>query len=219
MDIRWRDAPGRAAEVLGTEGFKSLFFRALGQTVYRRLLLIERDLAAPEAGEFCRLPDVEARQVGPEDIDAHRAFLPDVSRDSLERRLEGGDIGVAVWHAGRIVNVGWAALGRCHIGYVRLYADLSPGVAYLYDIFTAPEYRGLRLTAARWATMERLLRERGVRIEIGAVSPENTPVLRSSERAGFRAVGRVGWWGVGPWRRPFLRYEGDAPPVRLVGTS
>lgn len=216
MDVRWQDAPGRALEILRTGGPRALLFRALGETVYRRLLLIERRLAEPEPGRFCRLDNVETRRIEPADFEAHQALMPEVSRESFDSRLERGHVGVGVWHEGRMVNAGWAGIGRCRVGYVGLWIDLPPRVAYLYDTLTAPEYRGMRLTSARWKTMELLLREAGVAVELGAVSPENTSVLRSSERAGFRIVGRIGWWRITGRKRPFLEYEGVAPGIRLV---
>ena len=214
MALAWRDVPRRTAEVLRTEGPRSLFFKVLGELGYRRLLLIERDLAAPPAGEFCRLPGAEARRIEPEDADAYLAFHTSLPREWFRERFQKGHIGVAVWHEGRIVNAGWAALHECRISYLRTRIELEPDAAYIYDVYTVPEHRGQRLTAARWKLLERLLREAGARVEIGAVSPENTSILRSSERAGFRIAGRIGYCGVGPWRRWFLRYDGK-PRVRL----
>ena len=215
MQGGWSSAFARAAEVFRTEGARSLYFKVLGETVYRRLRLLEKEVSALPAAGLCQL-DVACRQLEPEEVGAYLQFRPGSEREETLRRLSAGHLCTAVWHEGSIIHAGWAGLGRCWIEYLDIYVDMSPDAAYVYEVWTAPEYRGRRVSSARWEHMGAWLLERGVRWEVGAVWPENQAVLRSSARGGYRNVGMIGYWGVGPLRWNFCRYDGAEPTIRLA---
>ncbi len=216
MQGGWFQAPARAVEVLRGEGPRSLYFKVLGETVYRRLRLIERDISENAPPSPCKLA-VECRRLEPGDVEAYLRFRPEASRDETLWRLEAGHLCVAVWRGREIIHAGWAGLGRCWIEYLDLHVEMAPDAAYVYEVWTAPEYRGQRVSSARWAEMNAGLLAQGVRREIGAVWPENYSVIRSAARGGYRSVGLVGYWGAGGLRWTFCRYSGSgAAPIRLA---
>jgi GNAT superfamily N-acetyltransferase len=216
MRGHWLHAPARAAEVLRAEGPRSLYFKTLGETVYRRLRLIERSISGPPPPVSCDL-DVECRPLLPSEADAYLRFRPDSSREDILCRLEEGRLCAAVWHEGAIIHAGWAGLGRCWIEYLDMLVGLASDTAYVYEVFTAPEHRGKRVSSVRWGLMKQWLLDRGVHREVAATWPENRAIARSVERGGYAAVGWIGWWGLGPLRRTFCRYSGAGPaPVWLA---
>src|SRR3954466_2294278 len=52
----WQEIQRRAAEVLRQEGLRSLWFKLLGETVYRRAVLMERLFAQPVTVLPSRVP-------------------------------------------------------------------------------------------------------------------------------------------------------------------
>lgn len=77
---------------------------------------------------------------------AHMADIEEVRpgySHTAERYLDGGDIGLGVWHGKDLAGLIWTAIntspsprdiGGCY--------DLYPNVAYMHAAWTNPEYRG-----------------------------------------------------------------------------
>jgi SAM-dependent methyltransferase len=212
----WSQILKRAAQVLREEGAKSLFFKVLGETVYRRLALLERPLDQPAALIAPRLPVTMGLL---DDPDEYRAFRPDVSRDEVCRRLSAGYFCFVARYQGRIVAALWSASGQAHIDYLDCEFPLSPGEVYLYEALAAPECRGQNVTPAlgMWAMQH--MGRMGYRRAIGAVMPENKLGLRLCEKAGLQPFGRIGYWKIGPWRRDFCRTNPGRQPLAAHGPA
>ena len=204
--------PARAAEVLREEGLRSLYFKILGETAYRRLELWELRLGESIPTDCCTL-DVECRLLEPGDVDAYLELKPERSRAETLDRLERGWLCCAVWHQRRIVHSGWVGFGRCRVEYLDLEIEAAEGVAYLFEAFTAPGLRGSRLASARLAFWDAVLPARGIHKAVGAQWPENAAITKSSTLSGMRPIGRIGRWKVGGLRRDFCWYRtsGDRP--------
>jgi GNAT superfamily N-acetyltransferase len=98
-----------------------------------------------------------------EDLDAYRRFRPDQSSDAVRARLARGDVCLATWHAGRIVQGMWVSMGRAHLPDLRCDLYLPPGTAYVRDVYTLPAYRGRGLASSAAARRLRSYPERGFR--------------------------------------------------------
>jgi RimJ/RimL family protein N-acetyltransferase len=198
---RWTPAAAarRALEVVRTEGPRSLLFRTLAETVYRRLLIFELELGRqptppPAASELSfgwlgesRLRDYERLRPGHE----HQA----------RARLHAGDRCFATWLDGELVAVRWLATGSATVEYLDLVFPLEDGDVYHYDSFTSPRHRRRGLSVASQARLTEALRSEGRRRIVRAVLPENRAAVRDAEKAGFRRAGRIGFVRAGPWRR------------------
>jgi len=204
VDTIWRE-----------EGLRSLWFKVLGETVYRRLILIERDPGLNPAKSHCLLEDAKCRALEPGEIDAYCGLQPKADPAEVLRRLQAGHQCFAVWKDDRVINAGWVGTGRCRIDYLDLDVELSSDTGYLYEVFTAPEFRGNRVSSARFAYQNAVLSAQGYRRTIAAIWPENPSVARSAARASFREIGMVGYLGAGPLKRGFCRYDGSTPAIRL----
>ncbi len=207
----------RTLEVLREEGPRSLLFKALGETVYRRLWIIEREPGKTALVDQCRL-GVECRPLEASQIEAYLRLRPEARAAEIAQRLEAGHNCFAVWLGDRIVNARWIGAGRCRIEYLDFDVELSPDAVYLYETFTAADLRGRRVTSAGVAYLDAWLRRNGVRRMLAAIGPENQAVFRSAERGGFRRAGKVGYVGVGAARYRFCRYQGSARPIRVAGS-
>ena len=195
----------RMREVVRAEGYRSLWFKILGETVYRRVLLVERSLAEP-------IPTIEPlapTTVGlldAADLDAYLAFRPDTSRDELARRLAAGDVCFVARQAGRIIAVTWAATERGWTRYLGCQIALGPDEVYTYDWLTAPAFRKHHVASQLTVACLRYFRERGYRRMIYAMAPEKYNQRRGQTGTGFRAYCMLGYVRIGPYRWRFTRH-------------
>lgn len=205
MSRSWRQILQRTVEVLRTEGPRSLWFKILGETVYRRALLVEcyLDTVPPERIQarepvvFDRLQEAE--------VDEYVALRPKTDRAEVRRRLAAGQWCFTGRYEGRLVHVCWVARDRAWIDYLHREIRLAPDEAYLYQAFTAPDMRGQNISPARGRYVQHTLREMGYRRLLAVIMPENKPALRPVEKVGYRFAGTLGYVQIGPWRRHFGR--------------
>jgi GNAT superfamily N-acetyltransferase len=211
----WRSALTRAADVLRGEGARRLLLRILAETVYRRMILLERLLDDPVTEVKPGLP-VVVDLLKPSEVDEFMEFHPLAGPSEVSRRLEAGHLCFAARHEGRLVGASWVYTGQAWwVGYLACSMRLATDEAYLYHTYTSPSYRGQRISAARDAAQVRYLRNDGYRRVLALVPPWNKPSLRALEKAGWKPLGVMGYVKLGPWRRHFCRVTGgsSAPVV------
>jgi GNAT superfamily N-acetyltransferase len=203
---RWTPgaALARAAEVMREEGPRALTVAVLGETVYRRLALVERDLAAP-AGRI--RADLQFGFLDEGGLDGYDRLRPGQGPQAAAR-LAAGHRCFATWLNGKLAAVRWLASGSAHIDYLDLRLTLAPGEIYHYDMFTDPSLRRRGISASSQEALFLILREEGYLRIVRAILPENRAAVRDAESTGYRIVGRVGYVRVGSWRRTFRRASG-----------
>jgi L-amino acid N-acyltransferase YncA len=199
----------RAIEVLRDEGVKSLWFRILGETVYRRVVLMERLLHEPIAEMTARLP-VVIDLLKDTEADEYAGFRPGVDPSEIRRRLAAGQWAFVARHEGYIVHAGWAVAEQAWIDYLACQIGLAADEVYQYESFTAPDFRGKNCAAVRVAEMMRYFRDAGYWRMVAVVMPENTPAFRPMEKMGYRPFGVMGYVKIGRWRRNFCRVSRNA---------
>jgi GNAT superfamily N-acetyltransferase len=187
-----------------------LWFRGLARLrLYRALVLTERRLAEP-------LPDLPVpagltvRRLTPDDVTAYAAFRPEQGRSECDRRLAEGQWCFATWRGAEIVSAAWGVGLWARIEYLEWKIQLGPDEVYSYDLYTAPDLRGSGLTAATRVPHLRYLREQGYRRALATLGPQNRPAATLQDAIGFRAIGWIGYVGLGPWRRSFCRMRPGA---------
>src|SRR5712691_6215953 len=86
---RWkvRVALERAKEVLREEGVRSLWFKLLGETVYRRLLLLERPLQDAIPAVTARVP-VEISLLQKSEIAEYVEYRAETDVSEVQARLD-----------------------------------------------------------------------------------------------------------------------------------
>jgi SAM-dependent methyltransferase/GNAT superfamily N-acetyltransferase len=203
-------------EILRDEGARALCFSILADTVYRRLVLMDRRLDQPIPDVAVSAPIV-VELLGPAHVDEYRCLRADIEPAEFRRRLALGHWCFAVRHGDRLVHAGWAAAHHARIDFLDTELTLAPGEVYQYDSFTAPDARGRGFAVARLTAMARHLQDAGYRRLIAAVVPENTVAFRPLQKAGYRIFGLMGVVRVGRFRRWFLRRRGQASPDGRAG--
>ena len=201
-----RRAARRAFEVLRREGVGSLAMRVLGETFYRRMIVMERPFDPP-------IPRVEpkiALEFSPlevDEVDEYLAFRPDADRDETIARLRRRHVCYLARHEGRIATACWIATERAWVEYLGAWIRVACGVGYLYELYTPPAFRGKNIARAMFPEIFDYFRGVCPPCVIAAFHPENRIQLVFA-RLGFRVVGTVHVLALGPWRR--LRRH-DAP--------
>lgn len=185
--------------------------------LYRRLGLFEVPIAPhpPRAASAPSGIAVRELAVSDDDIDAYVRLRRDASRDTTRARLARGDRCFVALLDGRIVSAVWLATGIVPVAYLGCDLELGPEEAYAYDAFTQPALRGLDVGSWRTELLKEQVRRAGRRRVLSLQLAENRSQGRRSMRRGYRPLGVVGWYGLGPWRRLFVRLH-DAAPAGLT---
>ncbi len=200
---RWKQMPRRAWQILRQEGFRSLWFHILGETIYRRVLLFERPLSDPIPSASATIP-VEISLLKPSEVEEYVAFHPGLDAGEVRDRLDRGGKCFLSRHQGSIVNACWTAEGSVWIDYLGCGIPLARDEAYVYNNYTDPRFRGRNISAVRAVVMLRHFRELGYRRLVAVVVPENKAAFRSPDKAGYRPIGVIGYIRIGPWRHELM---------------
>jgi hypothetical protein len=201
---RWslRSAVARALAVRREEGLRQLWFKILGETVYRRLLLVALD--PHDAVNTESDLDLEFRFLSAADADDYARLRPGISADSVRAQLERARC-FGAWTGGKLVSTRWVAHGSADIEYLGRTLTLGPGEVWISDTYTDPAARGHDVSPAAGAALARALGDEGIQRQLGGVHPENPLGLRAFEQAGYRRVGTIGYLRIGRHRRDFVR--------------
>ena len=201
IDVRWtwRSALQRSAVALRTQGVRGFLIKALGETVYRRLLVFERRLDGPLPPASVRIPVTFHRLTESEALE-YAEFRADTPAAEIRARLARGMECFIARYEGRIVCATWAMRGRGWDAYLGRDLPLGPADVYLSDTFTEPALRGCGLSPAVAAAIMRHFQDEGCRRMILTVLPENAASLRARAKGGFVLRGTLRTIRLGPWR-------------------
>jgi GNAT superfamily N-acetyltransferase len=201
---KFRVALARTREVLREEGVRSLWFKILGETVYRRLLLLERPLQEAIPAVTARVPVVMSL-LQKSEIAEYVEFRAGTDVAEVQSQLDAGHWCFVARSQGRMVATSWAATNRAWLDYLSRQLRLAPDEVYAYDSFTEPAFRGQNLGPALTAEKLRYFRAAGYRRMVTDILPENRASLRADAKTGYRPYGLIGYVKIGPWRRDFCR--------------
>ncbi len=194
----------RVVEILRTEGIRSLGFKILQETVYRRMFLFARRVDTPGPKAATSFP-VVCSLLGIADIPAYCEFSRGESPLTVRRRLAAGHICFVARRNGRIVHARWAAFRNVWINYLNCPLSVAADEAYVYASHTACDMRGRNLSPTCAAWMIQNLKRRGYRRLLAVVVPENKWGVRAIQKAGYHQLGTLGYIRIGPWRHDFFR--------------
>lgn len=203
----------RVTDVARREGWRGLWWRSLSATVYRRLVVVARDIDEGPPTAPARF-DLDFEYLTVDDLGRYLQLRRDASAADVERRLRAGQRCALACDSGEIVSARWFSTGVAEIDYLGLAFDLPPGVAYVYDVYTAPGARGSGISREVRHVYESELRRAGARRLLGTFMPENTAGLGLVSGAGYRAVGMVGCL-----RLPAVRIPARRLPPGYLGPS
>lgn len=198
---------GRALTVLRRDGARAFVFRVLGETVYRRLLVVSTNL---QAHRFAA--DARCRWLAPNEADVYAKVDPSLTTDEVRRRLAKGErCYVLADGEGSIAHGMWVATGRAWIDYLQVEMPLAADEAYLYQSYTAPAHRGKRYATISAVSLKYTLRQEGVLRTLACIQPDNALAFPPVYRARAVPISYIGWIGIGRWRRAFTRATTQFP--------
>jgi GNAT superfamily N-acetyltransferase len=206
----------RAVEVVGEQGPKALWFKVLGETVYRRLAVyaFPIDKSLPEPG------DVQAELGLLDDVAEYLELLPQADAAEIHARLRDGHRCLVARSDGRIVHVRWSSTESVWVDVLGCMFHLAPGHELGYGTFTHPDFRRYGLAGAVRAEMIRRLRNEGITCSLAIVEPENMPSVRFNAKFGSRRIGVIGAAGAGSARYCFCRTNrGETVPGTMCGAK
>ena len=204
----------RACEILRSEGARVLWFRLLGETFYRRMILFERRLEQPATPGQPEVA-VTISLLQPSEVGEYAAFRPGADVQETRSRLEKGHLCWVARQQGALVHAIWSATVSAWIRYLDCEIQLAPDEAYIYESYTVPALRRLNINTARSEVMTRYFREHSFSRLLALVMPENPAGINATLRAGYRRAGIIGRMKAGPWRRDFCRLDPGVQPVIL----
>jgi hypothetical protein len=208
----WQSTVRRAAEVLRSEGAQSLWFRVLGETVYRRMIQVERCLKEPVIEAQAAVP-VTVTLLSVSELGEYLAFRPGAEAAEIRNRLERGYKCFVARHEKAIASTCWAATGSARIDYLGCEVQLADDEAYTYDSYTASRFRNLNVPAVRGNEMVRHFRDLGYSRFVAVVVPENKAGFRPAEKVGYRRFGLIGYVKLGRWRHIFCHVLSQSRPI------
>jgi len=208
----WGRIWARTGEVLREEGIRSLWFKILGETFYRRAFIYERTLREHGKRAAANLP-TEVSRLDENQIGSYLQLRPDCEIEEVRRRLQLGHSCFVIFREGNPLCAAWAGGGNVHADYLDRELQLAAGEIYVYEIFTAPDYRGRHLSVAVTTEIARYFRQQACRRLLLMVMPENRSALAATAEWGFRRIGVMRCVKLGKWRRFFDRAEPGSTPL------
>jgi len=194
----------RVSEVRRATGLARLPATLARGLVVREYLVTESLL---DASTVPALPDgIRVGPVTEADVPTALAVNPALSADEVRRRWREGQSWTGWWMGGTLAHWRWDTSSLAHLPYLRRSVRPLPGDLWVVEVFTRPDYRNRGLYSLSTAHAFASASAAGYRRVIGLVSPWNRPAMHVMLDKWRRApVGTVGYAGVGPSRRPFVR--------------
>jgi GNAT superfamily N-acetyltransferase len=169
--------------------------------IYRRLELVELTLGA--LPPLAPADGLDIRWLGDEELDALTGLGGPWSPGEASARFDRGHRCFAALEDGDVVSARWVVSDRAYVSYVDSWLELDPGESYLYESYTHPSRRGRGISPALGTRLARALAAEGCTRIVSAALPERREATRAWQKVGYRRIGRIGYLGLGPWRRRF----------------
>ncbi len=198
----------RVTAALRRNGIRGVVVTAFRRSVYRRVILIQRDLSTEIVQPPCDVP-IRVSVLKPGDAGAYARFRPEGSPDGEAAQFRRESACYAAWHDDRIVAAAWYHPGEAWIEDIGRRFQLPKDEMYVYDAATLPELRGQSVAPARSAIALVDLRDNGFKRVVAYVLAENPPGLRSTEKSGWRRFGEMAYLKLGAARIDFVRIDGE----------
>jgi len=194
----------RVVEIWRENGPRVLFWKVLGETVFRRMRYFERSLRDP-IPLASPIPGVTVGELPPERWGELQQVHPGTSLQEIARRRRKGDRCFIATAQGRIAHLRWVAVERTWCEGLGAEIPLEGNAVYVYGSFTIPEMRGRNLATEVSKFCLRSLRQAGFERVVAVVDAEKQAGLRAVENAGYHSAGWLSVLRLGPWRR-LIRY-------------
>jgi hypothetical protein len=121
------------------------------------------------------------------------------SHDTISQRLKHGGSVFVAHHNSSIVSFLFAAVKECWVSEIDDTLVINPAEIYLYDAFTAVEFRGNRIYPALMAHVAQLYKNRSFSHALIFTKINNTASVKAIEATGFSCFGVINYKNICGW--------------------
>jgi hypothetical protein len=196
----------RAGEVLRHEGAGALYFKILGETVYRRMIFLARPLNG-EAGED--VPGFGYRRLQAEEVESYLELRPDHVRGRVLELLEQGSVCHCAWKEERLAATLWTSPRSAEIGYLGCRIAMPDDQVYAHGLYKRPEEPAKGLPQMLTQRADEYHFGLGKRWKTSALMPENRYGGAYVKSVGYERIGLIGRYGIGGAWKYFLKRESE----------
>jgi len=197
----------RASELLRRAVVRQFSAVLRGLCVRRQSVIMCRPADLPVPIVSAGLP-VRIELLQEDQVDEYSSFYPWTAPADARQRLRQGQLCFVARHQGRLVAADWASTESTYSRDLHCIFPLQPGDVYTYEIYTLPEFRRQRIATVIKVEILRNFGAAGCRRFLNLISPDNHASLHTNEKLGYRRVGLMGYWGLGPFRRHITEWDG-----------
>ena len=108
-----------------------------------------------------------------------------------EERLRAGHLCFIAEKNGDIVNYKWVSFNETYVNELERTIRTGSDSAYIYDVYTVPECRGMGISSKVSARIFHYLFQNGIKKIYYMITHNNFPSLRDAEKTGLRNMGEV----------------------------
>ena len=166
----------------GIGGCLHMFFRWLRRHLWDGVDLILFKFSTEPGrldGRIKPPPGTEMRFATEDELEEVASFTPFMTLAGVRDHIARGEECFIARVDGRIVYQTWCARNHCYIWLLDKTLTVGARAAYLYNTFTLPAYRDLRLMPASVAILKRHYDEQGLRYGYSAVDVRAGLALRA----------------------------------------
>jgi len=195
----------RGMAILKDEGIAGLMKQVIGR-LSRSPLHFSYCIVALSLDHLIQVPmpavDVEAAQIEATDDDDLEVLVNfgkyGGPKELLLQRLADGRRCYVAKSGGRIVSCNWVYEGEFDSAALARRLKLADDELYYTDVFTSPEFRGKGFMPYLMAQSVSDIKARNQHktCALTFIVPDNKASLRGAAKAGFKRVGRVGWFEI-----------------------
>ena len=177
--------------ILGEKGAGFFLFRVLPWSLRRDYSIFGQSLERLVPFPPPPFPFV-LRPAAKEDVQAILSLRKGYyTKETLLRRLDGGQMGFLGWSGEKLVYIHWMFAGSFDVPYLHGRLVLGPNDVYADEIFTHPGFRRSGVYAHSSFMIRRTVKEKGFRRLFCAVASWNDVPGRNMIRSGMTEVARL----------------------------
>jgi L-amino acid N-acyltransferase YncA len=199
----------RLREIHHWEGTGGILNRLLAVIGYRQLGWYIHNLQDGAQPVEARTA-FEFAELSAEDVGRYVVFRRGAREADILARMAAGNQCFAALCNGEIASVSWIAVNEGYMQLIDYRFPLEADEIYVFDSFTARNYRGKRIQSALYYRLSEHFRDSGYRAAITMIVPENRPNIVSRTLQGFRLTGSVTQFRFGPFS--WHRFRGERRP-------
>lgn len=157
--------------------------------VFEKMFLFEKFPMAP-----CHIENedkVNVRIAQNSDISILRRNFAKFKGGKAEERLNSGHLCFIAERNGDVVHYSWVAFKEIYLKELNRKLRMESDVAYIYDGYTVPEFRGMGISSLVAAKIFEYLLKNGFNKAYYLISSNNHPSLRVAEKIGSRNIGEI----------------------------